>query len=184
MPIILLKVFRFLGSSDLVKKLVFYAFLMMIGFAGGNYHATQRALNEQLADAAIHEAKVEGDLFKAYKGKITDLKVHVAEDKAKDQTAGTHAATFVAAAKTAADRDHDAAIAQIAKEKPKEIVNASLSCPPVVPFSFSPDTRRLLDTAAGATPSGIRPSDGGASPADPGGRFAPTTAASAVPARR
>lgn len=169
-------------ASATLKKVMAYALFGMVCFAWGNYHATQKALNEASEKASADFQKATGGLFNAYKGKIVADKIHAEEDRAKDQTAGKHAAVAVAAGAVAADRDHAAAAAQIAKEKPKEIVNASLSCPE--PFSFSPDTRRLLDAAAGAVAPGAGPSNGGAAPTDPFGRASSTTAAALAPPGR
>lgn len=168
------------GSSPTMRKILAFGFVLLIGFAWGNYHATERALKQKESEAAAEEAKTTGDLFTAYKGKLTDLKVHLAEDRARDQGADTHAAVSLAKATTAAQSDHDVAIVQIAKdvnqEKAKEIINVSAACPPVESFHFSPDTRRVLDQAAGAIFSS-GPTNGGAPASGSVRRIAPAAAA-------
>lgn len=154
-----------IGGSPIIRKILAFGFVLLIGFAWGNYHATQRALEEKdTADTAIF-AKTTGDLAKAYTGKVKEIEHHLAEDRLKDQGADKHAAVAIAAATGSAKADYAAAVVQITKEiaqeRAKEIVNVSTSCPPVEPFRFSPDTRRLLNAAAAAPPV-PGPTDSGA----------------------
>lgn len=125
--------------------------IFLSGLAVGNVRATRSFVAQVQDHDARQFADYTGRLAAEIKAKTAEIQQHLDADAARGRSADDHATATLTAAVTTASHDRDMALSQLAKERaarPKEIVNAA--CPQIEPFSFGPDSRRLLDAAAGA----------------------------------
>lgn len=137
-------------------------FAALIGFAFGNYHATQHAVRdaaEVVADHAAREmAAATGALIKQGERQL----VANVKDAVVGRRADDHAFATLSKAALDAERDKLAAFKALAEERQQrrvmEIHNDPLpnaapsACPESVPFSWPGSVRVLLDVVAGAIP--------------------------------
>lgn len=144
-------------GGDPLKTWGTIIFAALIGFAFGNYHATQHAVKdaaEVVADHAAREmAAATGALIKQDAAQKTATKKDIVVARHADD----HAFATLSKAALDAQRDKDAVDKALAVEraKPKEIHDAApvqASCPEPVPFSWPGSVRVLLDTVSGAVP--------------------------------
>lgn len=172
-------------------------FAALIGFAAGNYQATQHAVRDAAKAAADsvadHAARELAAATGALATSITDGNKRVREAAALHRIADDQAVGSIAAERDAARRDLDAARRLLAAERAKrdaqpkkEIADAANATPVPVGFDpclFSPDVRRVLDQASGADDSPGDPgADGrGAGPGASGGSAASPTTATEAP---
>lgn len=158
-------------------------FAALVGFAFGNYRATQHAVKDAAEVVADHAAREMAAATGALIKQGERQKVAVEKDIVVARRSDDHA--FATLSKTALDaqRDKDNAFRALAIEraKPRETHDAPPSCPEPVPFSWPGSVRVLLDTVAGAVPgpdSADSPAD-----ADTAGRTSRTAPAAGEAAR-
>jgi hypothetical protein len=173
-------------GGDPLKTWGTIIFAALIGFAVGNYHATQRAVKDAAEVVADHAARE----MAAATGAL--LQQHAAQKTAtdKDVVIARHADdhAFATLSKSALDAQHDKDLAfkalAVERAKPREIHSETpipASCPEPVDFSWPGSVRVLLDTVAGAIP-GSDPADSAAD-APAAGRAARSAPAAGEAAR-